>query len=334
MTTKLNQTSKYWCVTCFVVDEPLVYNDELMTYLIYQPELTGTGTKHFQTYVELVRKSKAPKALFPKGCHMEPRKSTGIYASDYCTPGYKYGKTHNNKPTPPEKVGKTKLELGEVYGDSISHGTLSVVVQGTHTEVLVWKNDIESGMSLADVMFNNPAEALRHHAGLTKYYNTWHRVHRKKSELVLRPWQAELEERLMGPADTRKIIWCYDPAGSAGKTAFCKYMLANHTVFFSTNGKTNDIAHSWNGESIILFNYTRSVNDRVNYEVLEALKDGLISSPKYESHTKYMHGHPHMVCMSNALPDLTKMLAERWDIIQLSEPPEEPEEAIIKKIKI
>ena len=135
-----------------------------------------------------------------------------------------------------------------------------------------------------------------------------------KTITALRPWQHGLLDDLRQDPDDRKVIWYTDMAGGAGKTAFTKYLVVHHEAMALTNAKTSDIAYAiTKGTKIVIFNFTRSSDGRINYAAIESIKDGLIFSAKYESRTKVFDS-PHVVCFSNFDPDQTQLSADRWDI--------------------
>lgn len=133
----------------------------------------------------------------------------------------------------------------------------------------------------------------------------------------LRPWQAELKNDLLEPPDDRTIIWYYDPQGGKGKTRFAKYMAIKHGATILNNGAFKDIAQALPDDpKIVIFNFSRDLQERVNYNAIEAVKDGLVFSAKYESRTKIFNC-PHVVIFANFPPDKSRMTADRWDIREL-----------------
>lgn len=137
----------------------------------------------------------------------------------------------------------------------------------------------------------------------------------------LLPWQEELHTELSQEPDDRKVIWYCDWEGGTGKTSFAKYMAVHHHATVMTNAKSNDIAYGLpDHPKIVIFNLTRSSQDHINYEAIEAIKDGLIFSGKYESKTKVFNS-PHVVIFANKLPDKQKLSADRWDIREMGEEP-------------
>jgi len=128
-----------------------------------------------------------------------------------------------------------------------------------------------------------------------------------------RPWQHKLYLEMLEDADDRKIIWYYDQKGGSGKTTMAMHMVTMGG-FYCDNGKTADVVYAYANQRIIVVDIARSTKGRVNYEVIEMLKDGMMFSSKYESHTKIRNEPAHLVVMSNFLPDKSKMSMDRWDI--------------------
>lgn len=98
-----------------------------------------------------------------------------------------------------------------------------------------------------------------------------------------------------------------------GKSAFAKHMALAHGAFTSGNGKTADIAYLWQKEKILLFDFTRSSAERVNYGALEELKNGHMVSMKYQCTVK-IGVVPHVCCFSNQLPNWTAFSEDRYDV--------------------
>ncbi len=82
------------------------------------------------------------------------------------------------------------------------------------------------------------------------------------------------------------------------------------------NGKSTDIAHSYQYKNLIIVDLARCKEGFVNYAILENIKNGVMFSPKYDSHTKYFKP-PHLVVMANWWPEYWKMSMDRWLIYQL-----------------
>nr|WAE42263.1 MAG: replication associated protein [Cressdnaviricota sp.] len=138
---------------------------------------------------------------------------------------------------------------------------------------------------------------------------------------VLRPWQVELLLMLNGLPDNRTVIWVIDPVGGCGKTVFCKHLCSTRRALY-TNGKAADCKYAiteWFASGklldMVLFDFTRSVENYISYEAIESIKNGIFFSTKYESKME-IFCCPHVVCFSNFEPDLSKLSADRWLIIR------------------
>lgn len=136
----------------------------------------------------------------------------------------------------------------------------------------------------------------------------------------LKPWQKSLDDICLEIPDDRTIIWVFDPVGNNGKTCFCKYMYNTHNALLCTGGKISDIScmlslaqkagRDLNCKNTFIFNFPRSA-ERISYKCIEAVKDGLLFSPKYESSTLVFNS-PHLICFSNSMPDIEQLSLDRW----------------------
>lgn len=68
--------------------------------------------------------------------------------------------------------------------------------------------------------------------------------------------------------------------------------------------------------SIVIINLSRQAEGAFSYASVEAIKDGLCFSGKYEGGTR-LFARPHIVVFSNWYPDITKLSIDRWDIRHL-----------------
>lgn len=88
------------------------------------------------------------------------------------------------------------------------------------------------------------------------------------------------------------------------------------------NGKAADMKFAIaqfveeNELKVCLLNFTRTVEERVSYEGLEAIKDGIFFCGKYES-KQVIYDPPHVICFANFLPDKEALSKDRIKIITL-----------------
>lgn len=138
----------------------------------------------------------------------------------------------------------------------------------------------------------------------------------------LRPWQKTICNIIKEEPDDRSILWVFDESGCMGKTVFSKYLYAKTDAIIATGGGNKDIAcmlailkkngRDLNDKTTFIFNFPRST-EGISYKALESVKDGLITSVKYESSTLVFNS-PHVICFSNELPNLKKLSKDRWKI--------------------
>ena len=132
----------------------------------------------------------------------------------------------------------------------------------------------------------------------------------------LKPWQATLHTELLKKPNDRAIQWVYDPVGNTGKTWFAKFLVVNENAIRFENAKSADIKYAYNGQSIAIFDFCRSLENQVNYEVIESIKNGIFLSTKYDSQMK-VFPIPHVCVFANFKADLTKLSDDRWDICEI-----------------
>lgn len=143
----------------------------------------------------------------------------------------------------------------------------------------------------------------------------------------LRAWQQRLVDLLSGEPDDRTVHWYWDRVGGVGKTALAKYLIVKpeyNAVYM--NGKGADIKffltthfakQDTNKDNLIcIWDLSRTSEDFIPYGSIEALKNGLFFSGKYES-TMAVFNSPHVVVFANYPPDQDKLSSDRWHIVEL-----------------
>lgn len=138
------------------------------------------------------------------------------------------------------------------------------------------------------------------------------------AEVSLRAWQKVVIRKLLSQND-RKVTWVYDPTGNIGKSWLAGYLVVNHHAFLVEGGKRADVAYAYDNQEIVVFDYTRSQEEQVNYSLIESFKNGRIFSSKYESHLKIFK-KAKVLCLSNFDPDRSKLSADRWQVLEFNPP--------------
>jgi len=135
-------------------------------------------------------------------------------------------------------------------------------------------------------------------------------------------WQRGLAADLEQAADDRSIYWYQDAAGGSGKTAMARYILERWPadVLYLSGGKGTDILYQVvkrkTDPRIVLFNLTRTQEGKVSYASIESIKDGLVSSGKYEGGFR-MFPSPHVIVFANWPPDFNALSRDRWILREL-----------------
>lgn len=261
------------------------------TYIIFGYETAPTtGTPHLQGYFH----TKNPRTLsgirkqFPKASIRIP---DGPPKSqfDYCS---KDGKYFERGTLPMSNVEKGKAGA-QVYIDAI--------------------NSAKSG-NFDDI------PALLY----TRYYKTYHAIadehYKPKLELEipeLYPWQNDIIAILQEKPHPRRIHWRWSENGGVGKSTFSLYLVQQFNAVYLTNAKSADIAHSLPREpKVVLFDLPKESEGRINYNIIEQIKNGAVFSAKYESRTK-IFSKPHIIVFANFEPDYKAFSSDRYDVIKL-----------------
>lgn len=148
----------------------------------------------------------------------------------------------------------------------------------------------------------------------------------KVTYAILKEWQKRIADIFKDPEDPlwgRKVYWFWEPEGKLGKTALAKYFVDQMDALV-VGGKVADAKYGIakrveeGGEvGIVVFNIPRCNLGKVSYEAIEAIKDGLFFSPKYES-TMVRFNSPHVIVFANDPPELSKLSRDRWVVEDLS----------------
>ena len=108
-----------------------------------------------------------------------------------------------------------------------------------------------------------------------------------------RLWQRIVLNALERDPDPRKMLWIWDQSGNKGKSFLATYLAKD--AFVTGNGKSADIKYPYDGQQIVVFDFSRTQQAIVNYEVKEDIKNGQLFSTKYESCMK-IHEVPQESC--------------------------------------
>ena len=129
------------------------------------------------------------------------------------------------------------------------------------------------------------------------------------------------------PTD-RQIIWVRGIRGNEGKSWFQDYVASfygyGRVVQLDLKMKTADVLHALakrplSSTDIFLFNEPRAMHiDLRNYGVLEAIKDGIAVSIKYNSDVLHFKIPNIVIVFSNKPPIMTQLSRDRWCVLVIT----------------
>ena len=141
-----------------------------------------------------------------------------------------------------------------------------------------------------------------------------------KPDIVLRPWQSDVVSILRHPIHDRTIHFVYDPIGNAGKTTFCRYLTTNDEfkdkcqLLHPSRGV--DMAYLLRPREIYLLDFPRASKEHIPWATIESIKNGHVTSTKYECVEKIFK-IPHVIVFCNNLPEDGTLSEDRINIIQI-----------------
>lgn len=141
-------------------------------------------------------------------------------------------------------------------------------------------------------------------------------------------WQSNVLDLIDSQyGDRRTINWFWEPSGNAGKSFCTKYVICKYDPIVAS-GKTADIfnqVRTWldahketDDPKLVIIDIPRCNLDYVNYQAMEALKNGALYSGKYEGGL-CVFPCPVVIVFANAPPDLGQLSADRWNIHKIEE---------------
>jgi hypothetical protein len=136
-------------------------------------------------------------------------------------------------------------------------------------------------------------------------------------------WHLQIFNIIAEPADIRTIHWFWESNGNVGKTWMSKWLVARHNALI-LSGKNNDCSNqilktieSGLEIKIVIFDIPRCSKDFISYQAIEAIKNGLLYSGKYEGGICVFNS-PHVIIFANSPPDVGKLSLDRWNIVEIT----------------
>lgn len=289
--------SKRWCFTVNNYDpldeESLRLLGLSCKYLIFGREVSSTGTPHLQGFVlfETNYRFAAVVALFPNGTHLEVAKAASHTAAAYCKKDHDF-----------EEFGSCPAAPGKT---------------NRYDDFRDWVITFGRRPTMAEVAAEWPSIFLQ--SGRVQLFIDFIYPQLQEPPGEYRPYQESLATLLSSPdPDSRKILFVVDPVGNSGKSWFVDtyYRSRPDDVQILSVGKREDLSYAIDDRKrVFLFDLPRSACEFLPYVLLEQLKDRRVFSNKYESRMKMLINPTHVVVFTNEYPDMTKLSADRYEII-------------------
>ena len=315
-----------------LMDPPKLHNS--IDYLTFGWEVApSTGTPHLQGYVEFngpVNYSVACTRLDPtrggRGKGKTPHQVRVLPADADRSANVRYVRKSETKDpffTGPD--GEPRIFEWLKEGAERTRGL------GTSERKEAWAAKLDylrQNPQLEAFAQENPEEAFKHAHAIKALSSAMQEASTRETvasrypkNMRMRVWQRALVSMLEGAtADDRTVFWFYDEAGAAGKSLLTKWLGIHMDACYLSNGRTSDIAFAYKGQRIVVFDFSRTMEERINYTALEMLKNGTAFSPKYESQGK-MVLPPWVVVFSNSKPQVWTMTMDRWIVLDMSSDP-------------
>ncbi len=289
--------SKNWCFTDFELlnINAIINQTDKLSYICWGLETCPkTNKKHYQGWLQCkigMRITGIKKIFKTKKIHLEACKGNEQSNDKYCQ----------------------KDNIYKTWGE--------YTTQGSRTDIHTIYNDIINGSTELEISRKHPVAHAKYHKAFARKIkleqNDKAMINLKKeyNNVILKEWQL-FAIKILKLQSNRQILWIVDQEGNQGKTFLGKYLVAENNAFYIRNGKSTDIAYAYNNQKIVVFDYTREQEERINYQSIENFKDGILFSPKYESTTK-IFTPCKVIIFSNFHPDESKLSKDRWHILSL-----------------
>lgn len=263
-------------------------------------------TPHIQGYIQANHDHYSRfKALFGDNTiHFEKQREDSVKARDYCKKEEDWLEAGNYRFIPGQKAR-----------------------QGTRSDLDKLKEDIDNGDGYEEIMDKHFGCAAKYSKFIKERImvrdntKTLLEIERALLTTPARPWQQAVIEMAEGPVDPRKIHWFWDPNGNVGKTWMANYLGACKKAIILDGGRRTDMAYivAQSPEApIVVFDCARTVEGFMDgaYGLAEAIKNGRVTSSKYESKTVFF-GPKHVFFFANFEPDATKWSQDRYDVTRV-----------------
>lgn len=133
-----------------------------------------------------------------------------------------------------------------------------------------------------------------------------------------KPFQQHILDIIETKTDERSIYWIWEEEGNVGKSYLSEFIWLSFEGTLRAEGKSDNISYAAMEmvknegvfPKIILCDIPRSKSNYLNSGMLETLKNGSITSGKYETGSMGCR-YPHVIVFSNAHPSILNVSSDR-----------------------
>lgn len=144
-------------------------------------------------------------------------------------------------------------------------------------------------------------------------------------------WQEWCLNKIFTQND-REILWIFDTKGGIGKTFLGNTMYKvdpSNWLYIKGVWQSKDLTRivenavmsGWQGTYCII-DYPRSAEKHRIYDLIESMKDGMISTAKYDSRNLKFNRSIKLCCFANWKPQVTALSMDRWRIFEVERIPD------------
>jgi len=280
-------------------------------YSIVGKEVGASGTPHLQGYIRLKPSFLLAKngiiskwkSLFPAlhRAHLEPAFGSDLDSEKYCSKDenliFQHGQPDDSKSQ-------------DVFTSILSCKTLDEIAE-------------LDPQFAAKNYFQAVAISRANSIGATK----------PSPPPFLKKWQLVALKKLIKQC-RRKITFVVDEQGNSGKSVLAHFIaghLSPKEVFYCRGGKSADIVHAFSKCALtckyVIFDYARNKQpDFFAWDLIEELKDGGITSLKYDGNCFWVDNSIKIIVLTNHDLDnhRHRLTEDRWDILRLRDASKEP----------
>jgi hypothetical protein len=201
--------------------------------------------------------------------------------------------------------------------------------KGPYTSTAVLDNqaynllyDIECGMSLKELSLQHPAMYFKYNNAFEKFVAlhkpkyTFNIIKEYGAFLI---WQDDFLKNYLNKLIRRCIFWIIGK-GNDGKSELSFHLEDIEDYNVISNGKSENMAYRYTPYKHTIINLCRSNEGHINYDMLEAFKDGRLDSSKYVPERKVGPNNCHVIVFANFFPTLDALSHDRWVILEITSP--------------